>query len=105
MQASELILDAKIKTSPFAIVSIDDFQVHPGQLLDPSIVLEQPNFSLYCLDHINQRAIFVETSPEVDLLQAPSYFIAQYEAAQRLIAVPYATLHALAREVEIDPLR
>ena len=37
------------------------------------------------------------------MLQAPFYFIAQYEAAQRLIAVPYATLHALAGEVELDP--
>lgn len=105
MQAYELIIDAKIKTSPFAIVSVDDFQAHPGKFLDPSIILEQPNFSLYCLDHVKQRAIFVETPPEVDLLQAPFYFIAQYEAAQRLIAIPYETLSALAREVEIDPQR
>jgi hypothetical protein len=103
MQAYELIIDSKVKTSPFAIVSVDDFQVHTGQPLDPHIILEQANFSLYCIDHVNQRAIFVETSPEVDLLQAPFYFIAQYEAAQRLIAVPFETLHALAREVEIDP--
>jgi hypothetical protein len=105
MQPYELIIDSKIKTSPFAIVSVDDFQVHTGQFLDPAIILEQPNCSLYCLDHANQRAIFVETSPEVDLLQAPFYFIAQYEAAQRLIAVPYETLHALAREAEINPQR
>ena len=67
--------------------------------------MEQPTVSLYCLDHANQRALFVDTPPEVDLLQAPFYFIAQYQAAQRLIAVPYATLHALAREVELDPQR
>lgn len=103
MQAYELIIDSKVKTSPFAIVSVDDFQVHTGQLLDPHIILEKPNFSLYCLDHAHKRAIFVETQPDIDLLQAPFYFIAQYEAAQRLLAVPYDTLHALAREVQIDP--
>ena len=41
----------------------------------------------------------------IDLLQAPFYFIAQYEAAQRVIAVPYDTFHALARKIEIDPKR
>jgi sulfotransferase family protein len=105
MQAYELIIDSKIKTSPFAIVSVDDFQVHAGEQLDPHITLEQPNISLYCLDHANQQMIFVETSPEVDQLRAPFYFIVQYEAAQRLITVPYDTLHALADEVEIDPGR
>ena len=105
MEAYELIIDSKIKTSPFAIVSVDDFQVHTGGHLDPYIIVEQPNISLYCLDHANRRMIFVETSPEVDLLRAPFYFIVQYEATQRLIAVPYDTLHTLADEVELDPQR
>src|SRR5436190_4137514 len=105
MLAYEMIIDSKVKISPFAIVSVDDFQVHTGQPVAPPIILEQPNLSLYCIDHVNQRAIFVETSPEVNLLRAPFYFIAQYEAAQRLIAVPYETLHALAGEVKIDPQR
>ena len=56
MQAYELTIDAKNKTNPFNIVSPDDFQVHTGHALDPHVVLEQPNLSLYCLDHANQRA-------------------------------------------------
>lgn len=105
MQAYELTIDAKVKPNPFTIVSADDFHVRTGRTIDPQVVLEQPTLSLYCLDHANQRALFVDTPPAVDLLQAPFYFIAQYEAAQRLIAVPYATLHALARAVELDPQR
>ena len=105
MQAYEMIIDSKVKSSPFAIVSAEDFQVHTGHPLDPHVILEQPTFSLYCLDHANRRALFVDTPPDIDLLRAPFYFIAQYEAAQRLIAVPYNTLHALAREVELDPQR
>jgi hypothetical protein len=105
MQAYEWIIDSKVKTSLFAIVSVDDFQIHIGETLDPHIVLEQPNISLYCLDHANRQMIFIETTPEVDLLRAPFYFIVQYEAAQRLIAVPYEALHALADEVELDPER
>ena len=105
MEAYELTIDAKVKSSPFNIVSADDFHIQTGRPIDPYVVLEQPTVSLYCLDHANRRALFVVTPPEVDLLRAPFYFIAQYEAAQRLIAVPYAALHALAREVELDPQR
>jgi len=105
LHAYELTIDAKVKSNPFGTVSADDFQLQPGRPIDPRIVLEQPTVSLYCLDHANQRALFVDTPPAVDLLQAPFYFIAQYEAAQRLIAAPYATLHMLAGEVEIDPQR
>lgn len=105
MPAYELIIDSKPKASPFNIVSPDDFQSHVGRPIDPHIVLEDPNVSLYCLDHANRQALFVVTPPDADLLQEPFYFIAQYESAQRLIAVPYDTLHALAREVEIDPQR
>ena len=93
MKAYELIIDAKLKTDPFSIVSANDFQTHTGQPVDPHIVLEKSNVSLYCLDHANQRALFVETLPDVDLLQEPFYFIAQYEKARKLIAVPYDTLH------------
>jgi Sulfotransferase domain len=103
MEAYELIIDSKVKDGLFNIVSIDDFQTHSGQSVDPHLVLEKPNLSLYCLDHANHRAIFVETASDADLLQAPFYFIAQYEHAQKLIAVPYTTLHALAKEVEVDP--
>ena len=31
MQAFELIIDSKVKTSPFTIVSIADFEFHKGQ--------------------------------------------------------------------------
>src|SRR6266487_4516820 len=54
---------------------------------------------VYCLDHPNQQAIFVETPPTVDLLQASFYFLTQYEQAQRLIAVPYTTLRELVSEL------
>ena len=105
MEAYELIIENKVKISPFDIVSLNDFQTHIGQNIDPHIVLEKPNLSLYCLDHANQRAIFIETSPDVDLLQAPFYFIAQYENAKKLIAIPYDTLHSLAKKVEVSQER
>jgi hypothetical protein len=105
MQAYEHIIDAKVKTNPFDIVSASDFQTHRGQVVEAEMILEQPNISLYCLDHANRQALFVETPPTFDLLKEPFYFIAQYDAATRLIAVPYETLHALAKKVTVDPKR
>jgi hypothetical protein len=105
MTAYELRIAAKVKSSPFDTVAPDDFVVHPGRAIDAQVVLDQPNISLYCLDHATQCAWFVQTPPEVNLFAAPFFFIAQYEAAERLVAVPYATLHALVRTVELDPQR
>ena len=105
MEAYELTIEAKVKISGFRIVSTDDFQFQTERAINPRIVLDHPTISLYCLDHPNQQAIFVETPPTVDLLQAPFYFLTQYEQAQRLIAIPYTTLHELASEVQIDPQR
>src|SRR5690349_1366224 len=105
MLAQQLIIERKVRDDPFGMASLDHFQYREGEAVDPRLVVEQSTISLYCLDHENQRAIFVETPPDVNLSHAPFYFQTQYDTAQRLIAVPYATLHALARDVHIEPTR
>lgn len=82
---------------PVVPASIEDFQVIEGEAIDPQTILRQPNVSLYCLDDANQRAIFVETTPGVELAHEPFFYQAQFDQAQRLIAVPYPLLPALAR--------
>lgn len=101
MHATELLITSKTNDQPFSLVSAEHFTTQTGQPVDPQTILDQPNLSLYCLDHANRRALFVETPTGIDLFQSPFYFIAQYEAATRLIAVPYDTLHALAQQVEV----
>ncbi len=103
MDARLLTIESKVREHPVAPVSPDDFQYREGEPVDPRVVLERPTLSLYCLDHANRRAIFVETPPEVDLSAAPFLYQTQYEAAQQLIAVPYDTLLALARDAHVDP--
>ena len=73
-----------------------NFVLRDGESVPPEVVLGNPDISLYCLDEENRQALFVETSPGVDLMQAPFFYLAQYQHAQRLIAVPYDTLHRLA---------
>src|SRR5215217_867051 len=103
MEARTLIIEEKLRTFPISVVSPSDFRVRDGGATDPRIVLQQPNLTLYCLDFENRQAVFVETPPECDLSLAPFLYQAQYDAAHRLVQVPYETLHHLAAEVVIDP--
>ena len=102
MLAQELIIENKVKANLFDIVALSDFDYSLGQELDASVILQQTNISLYCLDPESNSVVFVEKKPEVDLLNAPFYFIAQYEAAQRLITISYERLFSLASEVTIE---
>jgi hypothetical protein len=76
-----------------------NFVVRPGESVPASLVLESPDVSLYCLDDENRQALFLETTPGVDLTAAPFFYLAQYNNAQRLIALPYETLHRLADDL------
>jgi hypothetical protein len=105
MEARALIIEEKLRTFPVGVARPSDFRVRDGGAADPRIVLQQPNLTLYCLDFENRQALFVETPPECDLSRAPFLYQAQYDAARRLVQVPYETLHRLAAEVVIDPSR
>jgi hypothetical protein len=105
MEARALVIEEKLRTSPIGLVRPADFRVSDGGAVGPHIVLQQPNVTLYCLDFEHRQALFVETPPDCDLSRAPFLYQAQYEAAQRLIQIPYETLHRLAAEVVLDPMR
>jgi hypothetical protein len=105
MEARHLIIEEKRREPGIGIVSPSDFRVRDAGPVDPRVVLEQPNLSLYCLDFENGQALFVETPPECDLTRAPFMYQAQAEAALRLVQVPFETVHSLASEVAIDPAR
>src|SRR5437773_7971171 len=105
MEARALIIEEKLRTFPIGVVGSTDFRVRDGGTTDPRIVLQQPNLTLYCLDFENRQALFVETPSDCDLSRAPFLYQAQYDAARRLIQIPYETLHRLAAEVVLDPSR
>jgi hypothetical protein len=102
MSAYVFEIAGRTRRHPVMPVDPADFEPGEGAPIDARIVLEQPNISLYCLDPQHQRALFVETHPDVDLTAAPFYYQAQYEAAERLIGVPYALCHQLAQDVTLE---
>lgn len=102
MKANLLEITARKRQNPLATADPSDFEFNEGQAIDPLVVVANPLISLYCLDHKNQRALFVETQPGVDLSQAPFFYQAQYENTVNLISIPYETLHNLASEISLD---
>jgi hypothetical protein len=79
------------------IASLKDFIVSEGEPVAADIILKNPYTSLYCFDDEHKRAIFVELPPDVNIATVPFVYLAQYEQAQRLIAVPYNEFRALAQ--------
>ncbi len=105
MEARILHIEEKVRSHWGSGVKPADFKMRDEGVFDPRILLQEPNYSLYCLDFEKRQALFVEIPPECDLSRAPFLFQAQYEAARRLVQVPYETLHRLAAEVRLDPSR
>lgn len=100
-QARWLNICERRRSQPLSLVAAEDFLTRDAGPAEAAELLQQPRLSLYCLDASAQRAIFVEC-PDPDALYArPFLYQAQYEAATRLLSVPYAELHALAAQVRV----
>ncbi|MEV4410415.1 hypothetical protein [Catellatospora sp. NPDC049609] len=91
--AQLLALVQKTKPYPLAVAGPADFRCEQAGSVDPSVVVTDPAYSLYCLDHGTGRALFTRT--DADLSRVPFHFLAQYEHATGLVALSYAELHAL----------
>jgi hypothetical protein len=82
MCAQLLMIDRKTRPHPLPPANVDtDFQYTPGDIVDPSIVLENPQWSLHYLDDARRQAIFVETPSHIDLSAVPLVYSDQYEHA------------------------
>ncbi len=105
MDARILNIKSKKRKSSVSIASPTDFHFSEGDTIDAEVLIKRSNISLYCLDHENQRALFVETHVDVDLFLDPFYYQSQYENTIGLFAIPYVKLHRLASDMCFDPNR
>jgi hypothetical protein len=96
MVATILEILEKTKTHPFGTALPENFVTRSIGTVDAQSIFDNPHVSLYCLDEASGAAWFVETPPEIDLAQAPFYYVAQYDHALRLFVVPYETFHQFA---------
>lgn len=95
MSARVLTIVERHLRSP-ALASLANFTCVEGEEVDSSIMLTQPDLSLYCFDDETKRAIFVQLPPGIDLSRAPFVWLTQGEQAEHLIAVPYDAFLELA---------
>jgi len=95
MSVRYLNIEAKHRQMTGYLASVKDFSVSPGDETDADTILANPNISLYCLDDVNQAAIFVELPDDIDLAVAPFVYQTQYEQALRLLTVPYETFRQI----------
>jgi len=102
MAANLLTIKERKRPDPFAVADPSDFEFEVGEVIDAQTIVTNPRITLYCLDHTNHRALFVETAPGVDLSQAPFFYQAQYENTVNLYGVSYDTLHQLAEDISFD---
>ncbi len=91
--AELLALVGRSKPYPLAVAGPADLRCEQVASVDPRIVLTDPAYSLYCLDHDNRRALFTRTG--ADPAAAPFYFLAQYEHVTGVVALSYDELHTL----------
>jgi hypothetical protein len=101
MTAQHLTIESKHRQDGPYLASMADFTCRPGEAVDAAIVCADPSISLYCLDDETQRAIFVQLPVGTDLAAAPFLYQTQYDLAQRLIAVPYATFCQLGQALPL----
>lgn len=88
------ILD-RARHSSAALANVNHFTLDDGQPVSAALLIEEPEWTPYCLDDENRRVLFVYTPAHVDLSQAPFVYSAQFEQAQRALAVPYTALDAV----------
>ena len=101
MNAQYHTIKGRARPFEYAPASPSDFVLEAGQTVDETVVLTDPTLSLYCLDPEQQRALFVETPPELDLTRVPFMYVAQQEHASRILSVPISTMHELAVQVPV----
>ena len=102
MFATSFEILAKRRAAPFGLVDIKDFELQESGQISADDILSNPHITLYALDFEKGRAVFVETSSEADLSQAPFYYQAQYENALCVITLPFEIMIPLAQSVTVD---
>jgi hypothetical protein len=99
VNARWVTIEAKCRRSLGRHASVDDFVAGSYEPADPETVLREPDLSLYSLDAVNGEAIFVKVPAVQALRHAPFMYMAQFEQATRLFALPFAEFLRLAGQL------
>ena len=99
MTATKLQIIARERAHMGVITSLADFEWADAQDLDAEILLTNPDFKLYCLDHERRRAVFTALPTGINPSRVPFMYQAQFDHAEYLIALPYREFFQLAEQI------
>lgn len=88
--------DVRARYPPIGWANLADFAVGPTADVTPRLIIDQPGWSLYGLDHAKGFAVFVDLPPGTDLAQSPFSYATQHRLARRVLTMSLADLEAVA---------
>lgn len=93
----------RLKTHEMNYSTSADFALSDARPVSSSILLDEPGWSPYCIDHATHELICVRLPAGIDLAVSPFYFVTQYHRAEQLLKLPLADLSTLTASLA-DPL-
>ncbi len=72
-----------------------DFALSDEREAPASIILEQPGWSPYCIDHEAGELVLTRLPASIDLAKSSFYFVAQYRQAEQVLKLPLAEIEPL----------
>lgn len=91
-----LLHDVIAQRTPIGWPNLDDFDLGPATPTPARIVIDQPGWSLYGLDHARDLAVFTDLPPGTDLADSPFAYATQHRLARRVLTLPLDELEAVA---------
>lgn len=96
-------ISGRLKTHEMNYSTSADFELGGERTAPASILLTEPGWSPYCLDHNTHELICLRLPAGIDLAESPFYFVTQYHRAEQLLKVPLAEVEAITTGLP-DPL-
>ena len=88
--------DVLATRKPIGWANLDDFDLGPATATPARIVIDQPGWTLYGLDHARDLAVFTDLPPGTDLADSPFAYATQHRLARRVLTMSLAELEAVA---------
>jgi len=102
MIAKSFEITGRKQIIPIEFADINNFELRENGDIAAEEILNNPHITLFSLDFQNAQAVFVETSADVNLSQAPFYYQMQRDRAKCVLTIPFETMFQLAQRVQID---
>ena len=81
------------------LASLADFKLYDERNIDAAVLLHDSQLSLYCLDFVQGRAVFVRTPADTNVYAAPFMYQEQRRSAREVLTIPLAALMLLAERL------